>query len=333
MGEVVTVETVLQKTQSSSFSSTEKIYIQNLTIQYLNTNKKGTTIELDSQYTETLSSDEFYRVSDQVFLSKEGNDRITITGIKRDWVFFIILGLFISLVILIGRQKGTLALLSISINILLSIIMIQLLIYITNPYVIGFVFCLLFTGVSFLCIHGLSKQCKAGFLSTLISLLIAFTLSFTVIGLFPKSSYPFHTMEYLTYIHPSTIFLIEIMIGGLGAIIDIANTMTTAVRELHLQDSSLSFSSLWKKGMTVGRDIMGTMVNVLFFVFLGGSIPNIILWICNDVKVDQLLQYYLSLEITRTLTSGICIVLSIPISLFVGICIEKGVHPCRSILR
>ena len=131
-------------------------------------------------------------------------------------------------------------------------------------------------------------------------------------------------MEYLTTIPAERIFMMEIIIGGLGAIIDIANTMNTVIRELCLQNKALSPKELSRAGMDAGKDIMGTMTNVLFFVFLAGSIPQFVLWLSNQVTVGEVLKYLLSLELARALIGGISVILSIPISRYVAIVMQKG---------
>ena len=77
--------------------------------------------------------------------------------------------------------------------------------------------------------------------------------------------------------------------------------------------------ALKRSGMEVGKDIMGTMTNILFFAYISGSIPMLILYIKNDSPLGFSLSMNLSLELARALAGGIGIVITIPIGLYTAI--------------
>ncbi|MDF2989087.1 MAG: YibE/F family protein, partial [Eubacterium sp.] len=76
---------------------------------------------------------------------------------------------------------------------------------------------------------------------------------------------------------------------------------------------------LVRSGKEIGKDIMGTMANILVFAYISGSIPMIVLWLKNGYSTFNILSYNLSLEIIRALTGSIGIVVSIPITLYISI--------------
>ena len=71
--------------------------------------------------------------------------------------------------------------------------------------------------------------------------------------------------------------------------------------------------------MEIGKDIMGTMTNILFFAYISGSIPMLILYFKNASPLGYTLSMNLSLEVARALAGGIGIVLTIPIGLYITI--------------
>lgn len=64
---------------------------------------------------------------------------------------------------------------------------------------------------------------------------------------------------------------------------------------------------------------MGTMTNILFFAYISGSIPMLLLFLKNASLWGFTLSMNLSLELARALAGGIGIVLAIPIGLYISI--------------
>ena len=83
--------------------------------------------------------------------------------------------------------------------------------------------------------------------------------------------------------------------------------------------NDISIKALKTSGMEIGKDIMGTMTNILFFAYISGSIPMLILYLKNASPLGFTLSMNLSLEVARALAGGIGIVLTIPIGLYITI--------------
>ena len=64
----------------------------------------------------------------------------------------------------------------------------------------------------------------------------------------------------------------------------------------------------------VSDDIMGTMVNVLFFTYICGGLPEMLLMLRNNLTVSFVWEYVLSFELVRFLVGSIGLVLAVPIS-------------------
>ena len=119
------------------------------------------------------------------------------------------------------------------------------------------------------------------------------------------------------------IFMAEVLTGGLGAIIDVAVSMASAVEELVIKDDKISEKNLFISVREIGHDIMGTMINVLFFSFVSGSIPMIILQIKNSYKITTIVKLYMPFELIRFLVGAIGIVAAIPVAGFVSVKLLK----------
>lgn len=100
---------------------------------------------------------------------------------------------------------------------------------------------------------------------------------------------------------------------------DVAITMFSSIFELYEKDNNIRDQALKTSGLDIGKDIMGTMTSILFFVYISGSLPMLILYLKNAAPLGFTLSLNLSLEIARALAGGIGIVLTIPIGLYTAI--------------
>ena len=75
--------------------------------------------------------------------------------------------------------------------------------------------------------------------------------------------------------NPDEIFHAEILLSGLGAIMDVAVAIAVALSEIVTKRPEVTFRELFRSGREIGYDIMGTMINVL--------VVRVWLWPDSDV--------------------------------------------------
>ncbi len=123
----------------------------------------------------------------------------------------------------------------------------------------------------------------------------------------------YETMNFLS-LPPKDIFLASVLIGSLGAIMDVAITIASGMHEILQRTPHISMRRWALARRNIGQDIMGTMTNILLFSYLSGALPMFLIFLKNANTV-ALLSMNWSLEIARALTGGIGIVLTIPITI------------------
>ena len=97
------------------------------------------------------------------------------------------------------------------------------------------------------------------------------------------------------------LLLAGIVIGALGAIDDVAVTQTSGVWEIRAADPELDARGLFRSGMRVGRDHVGSIVNTLALAYAGASLPLLILFQLSGQPLGQLVgSEILATEIVRT---------------------------------
>lgn len=299
----------------------EYYYVQEINGQVLNGKYKGEKIYLRNEYTSSGVRDEKYAKGDRLIVSiKESKDGLTgnIKYLKTDFYVVLLITALVLVLIFTAKKEGVISIITLIINIALFYIALNLYYRGYNIFGLTIVLIVLFSVITMLFINGFNKGALAtilSVLSTMVVLYFIYKISITI-GKEPE----YIMMEYIVSSSDlEYLFLFQVLMGGLGAVMDVAVSICAAVKELCGNDSNISNSSLKKSVKEIGNDIMGTMINVLFFTFLSGSIPMIVLELKNSYKVLSIIKIYLQFEITCFLTGAIAVVLAIPISGFICI--------------
>ena len=111
-----------------------------------------------------------------------------------------------------------------------------------------------------------------------------------------------------------------LLIASLGATMDVAMSIASAMQEIVVQNPLISRKELWTSGMRVGRDMMGTDSNTLILAFAGTSISTLVLDYAYDLPYLQVINSNnIGLQIMQGLSGSFGIVLSVPVTVFVGV--------------
>lgn len=110
-----------------------------------------------------------------------------------------------------------------------------------------------------------------------------------------------------------------IIISALGAVMDVTMGVSSAIAEVHATDPALTARDLFRSGMNVGRDMVGTMTNTLILAFLGSGFTLILYLFTLSLSPLQLLNSaYFATEVISGLSCSIGVILSIPVT--AGVC-------------
>lgn len=318
---IAKITAITEKTSQvgASTGGLEQIKKQQLTAYILNGKYKGEKIQLENTASYSQVNDLDLKINDKVFIDisenpKDGSKTYKIIDFKRDTYIVYTAMVFAVLAIVVGGIKGIRSLVSLAVNCIIFLIVIELYSYKFNLSVICIIASILFIILSILIVCGRSKKACSAIISTLAGTFISFLIALLVIQLNNWNGIHMEEMEFLTH-PPKQIFLMEILIGTLGGIMDIAISISAALFEMHDKNPSLETKALINSGTEIGKDIMGTMANTLVFAFISGSIPIVLLVLRNNYPISYIININLSLEIIRALTGSIGIVLSIPISI------------------
>ncbi|KZM53941.1 yibE/F-like family protein [Geobacillus stearothermophilus] len=304
----------------------DRLFTQRIIAQLKNGDQKGRLIHLTNQYSSSKAYDQQYRVGDELFVSIDANRNEnshltgTIQGVKRDKYVLMAAWVFILTLLLIGKKQGLLSIISLAVNsILLSY---ALDVYLHTSGISLLIICgisiILFTTISLLLINGFNEKTYAAIVATLLGTFMSLLITYLVMQFTSEQGLRYEEMQFVTRPY-KVVFMAGVFIGSLGAVMDVAITMSSSIFGLYEKNNNISIKALKASGMEIGKDIMGTMTNILFFAYISGSIPMLILYLKNASPLMFTLSMNLSLELARALAGGIGIVMTIPIGLYTTI--------------
>ncbi|WP_370569582.1 YibE/F family protein [Sporosarcina sp. BP05] len=304
----------------------DELFTQHIIAQIKNGQEKGQQIHISNNYSTSGAYDHAFRVGNELFVSidKQTKDSRDLTGsisnVKRDKYILMIMWVFIFVLLLIGKKQGFFSIVSLAVNALLLSFALD--VYVNNSTISLLWICgitiILFTVTSLLLVNGFNEKAYAAIVATLLGTFISLLISYLVIWITAGNGLRYEEMNFLTRPY-EMVFMAGLFVGSLGAVMDVAITMSSSIFGLYEKDNNISTKALTKSGLEIGKDIMGTMTNILFFAYISGSIPAIILYIKNHTSLSFALSMNLSLELARALAGGIGIVLAIPIGLYTSI--------------
>lgn len=106
-----------------------------------------------------------------------------------------------------------------------------------------------------------------------------------------------------------------IIISALGAVMDVTMGIASSLAEVHAANPQLSRRELFRSGMNIGRDMVGTMTNTLILAFLGSGFTLILYLYSLGLSSRQLMSSaYVSMEVVSGVASSVGVILSIPLT-------------------
>ncbi|MCG5103750.1 YibE/F family protein [Oceanobacillus alkalisoli] len=309
-----------------AYGNEDRLFTQSIEAEIKNGAEKNHSIHLINEYSSSGAFDQAYKEGDELFVwidEEAGKDEEltgTIQDVKRDKHILPIVWIFIFILLLIGKRQGFFSIISLLLN--AAILSYALDIYVENSDIGLLIICgvtvVLFTITSLLLINGFNEKTYAAIIATLLGTFISFFITYAVLWMTGENGLRYEAIDFLS--RPfKPVFLAGLLIGSLGAVMDVAITMSSSVFEMYENNHAIDNKTLKQSGLHIGRDIMGTMTNILFFAYISGSIPMLLLFLKNESLWGFTLSLNLSLELARALAGGIGIVLAIPIGLYISI--------------
>ena len=287
---------------------------------------KGQTVELENVLTGNPYYDIKLKKGIKVLLHAEENEaggvEYSVEDICRAGTLVWLSAIFCALLIYTGKKKGLCSLISIFLTVfLITHCLSPLILMGINPILASMLICILSTMATMYLVGGFNAKSTSASLGAILSLLFAAGLSALVMYTAHLTGFSAENSTFLYSAHPELDFvclMISMMVlATLGAVMDVAMSISSTVNEIYLTDKQIGVKQLFQSGMNVGRDIIGTMANTLILVYLGGSLPLVLLAENLDLQKFINLNQVVT-EIASALIGSIAIVICVPFTALVA---------------
>ena len=232
------------------------------------------------------------------------------------WAIIIIYSLAI---VLVGGKKGVKALVSLVLTVLaVFYIVIPQIIAGANPLMITILVTIGITCVVLLIIAGFNKKALAAIIGTSGGIIISAIFAIIFGYLMDLSGV---CEEAGTLVSVTSAYMFDfkgilyagIIIGALGACMDVAMSLASALHELKEENPHISSRKMMQAGMNIGRDMIGTMTNTLILAYTGSSIVLIMLFIVTQESFIHIINREMMIEeILRSIAGSFGLVTTIP---------------------
>lgn len=322
------------ETVSDRYDLSEEITYENsltyFTVTMLTGELKGTdVIAAQTSDNYTVVHEEPVSVGDKVILYNYGDESMDV-----DWIFggyarfdvLVVLGLtFFFLLLAFGQMKG--------LNTIISLIFTVLAIFVVfipsvlggyNVYFMSMVTCIFTIIMTLLLTNGAGKKSLATILGCIFGVIVAAGLSILFEKLLRLTGLLDEHSIYLTYLDSGVsidlvaLIYAMIVIGAMGAVMDVAMDISSSLYEIRLHARDIGFAGLVRSGIRIGRDVMGTMANTLVLAYIGSSLCSILLLITYSASLRELLnRESIVVEILQAMIGSTAILLTIPLTAMV----------------
>lgn len=274
----------------------------------------------------------YYRPGDRVFVQRafdvDGQEVFYIHDYVREKFLYLLAAIFAVVTILVGRLKGLKALISLSASFLVIIkFILPRILSGGDPLLYGILGALLILILIIYLTEGWSKKAHIALASVFISLGATFVLASLFTALTHLTGSADEEVSFLigvtkTAINFRGLLLAGIIIGTIGVLDDLIVGQIEATEQIREANSGLSKRQIFRLAYKVGNTHLGGMINTLFLVYAGASLPLLLLFTvgqADGLSYSQAINNELiATEIVRTLVGAIGVVLSMPIATFLG---------------
>lgn len=321
---------VLPKTDVESYDLIEgeitSVSENSLTVMVLTGAKAGEEIEVPVEST-IFESD--YEVGEKLVIQDwerelAGSEYLyNIEGYVRRPVVWGIFILFVLTVLLVTGWQGVRSLLGLVFSfIILFRLIFPLMILGFDPLWTAILGSVLIVPCMFYLTHGLNRKTTAAIVGTFFALVVSGLLAALfaqlghLTGLTDEGAI-FLKTQLGSDMDFQKLLLAGILISMLGVLDDVSIAQASVVHELKASKKNMKFWELYSRGMRVGKDHIGSVVNTLVLVFAGASLPMLIVFIVDNYGAGSVVNYeFVATEIIQTFAASIGLILTVPLTTF-----------------
>ncbi|MEA2701775.1 MAG: hypothetical protein QOE22_484 [Candidatus Parcubacteria bacterium] len=295
---------------------------QTLVVEILEGSEKGVRATFENDFTQLEVGDVFYA---RHIVSADGSEMWSVSDPYRLPVLLALAAVFLVLLLLFGGSQGIRGLASL-------IGSLFLIFYLLLPGIYGGHSPILISiGVSSLIIlvgsyitHGFNRATSSAVLGMIATVVVTGLAAYWAVHAGNLSGFTTETNAYLNFSTDGRINMVGLLFGGimiglLGVLYDIAIGQAVAIDELYRAQPALTRVEAYRRGLRIGREHIGALVNTLAIAYVGASLPLLLLLQQSNVSIAYVLNgEVFATEIVRILIGSIGLILAVPLTTFIA---------------
>lgn len=272
---------------------------------------------------------------DEILLYIEENEKgqvenAYVVDFARDkYIAYLVTG-FLILMLIVGRQKGVKAIVSLALTVFAVVkILLPAILDGWDPVIVSSGVCIAVICLTLIIISGFNKKTLCAVIGTSGGVIAAGIIALIIGNLAKLTGLGNEESQMLMYIPGDVrldfrgLLFAGIIIGTMGATMDVGMSIASAMNEIKANSPKIKIYDLLKAGMNVGRDIMATMANTLILAYAGGSLHLMLLFAAHKTPFSNIINWdMIASEVLRAIAGSTGILFAIPItalaSAFIG---------------
>lgn len=264
------------------------------------------------------------KVIAQIAKSDDGEITVTVQDVQRNNYITIMFILFLASVIGVGGKQGIKAVIGLLITILaVWFILVKGIFAGWNPIWTSIGTSAVIIVLTFLVIGGISRKIVTAAIGTLGGVVMAgvmaaiFSHLAKLSGACEDAIQLSINMTTITFNFRDLIFA-GIVVSALGACMDVGMSIASSLDEIKNKTKDITWQELFKSGMSIGRDVIGTMTNTLILAYVGGALKLILLFLACEIPFLEIInKETIAEEIISAIAGSMGVVYTVPITAFV----------------
>lgn len=305
-----------------------KEFVQNVKVKILEGDKKDEkfdtvyvlTYDIDNKivgYTLKEGNTVYVRISE----TAENTEIVIQDIVRQKYIFWLVIFFFAS-IILVGRKKGIKAIIGLIITVAAVLFVLLMTIFKGyNAILVSIGTCFVITVLTFAVLGGWNKKTISAALGTIGGVVLAGIIASIVSYLAKLSGGGKEEAIMLSVAATGVTFnfrhllFAEIIVSALGACMDVGMSIASSLSELKMKKPDMTAKELFKSGMNIGGDMIGTMTNTLILSFIGSSLLLILLYMASSLSITEVINIEaIATETVCAVSGSIGIVYTVPIT-------------------
>lgn len=266
----------------------------------------------------------------QLSEDNEGNVSITVQNVVRSGYIYLMFIIFLLSIVIVAGKQGVKAIIGLIVTILaIYLVLIKGIYRGADAILYSILTSIIVIVLTFIIIGGINKKIFTAAIGTLGGVVSAgimaviFNYLAKMSGACEEAIQLSINMSEINFQFRDLLFA-GIIVSALGACMDVGMSIASSLDEIKSKKSDITGIELFKSGMNIGKDVIGTMTNTLILAYVGGSLTLILLFMACNMEIQDILnKEVIAQEFISALAGSMGVIYTVPITSFVFSVLNK----------